>query len=403
MSKVGNILSRYPITVVVAVVLLASLVSAQEPSPSIQFFMPDGSLVRREIRFTIEVESRVETFFSDSRGRFSLRRAQGVSREAEYRVTVVGDGSSYATTTATFKDYGIAFIPIYLRPFIERSTPPAKVVDVAELDARVPEEAKQAYDAAMRAFKEGRRDEVIAGLERALTIYPDYYRALNGLGLIYMRMNRLDDATRVFERAAKIAPRAHTPRLNLGIILTRRAKYTEAVALLETLHKENQAISEVRIALADALIALNRLDEAEPHLRAALLDSKLDRQAIGNAHYWLGLLLNKKHSYAEALVELNNAADLLPNNGRIRLQLGGALLQLERWDDAERELLAAYRMGGTQLGGAQLMLGQIYFKQKKYESAIKAFEQYLTDVPAPPNAAEIRGVIANIKSGLNPN
>ena len=401
MSVLEQLSSRYLLMVLSAVVCLAAVAGAQEPSPTLQFFMPDGSMARREIRFTIEVEGRVETFFSDSRGRFLLRRAQGISREAEYRLTAVSDGSSFGTTTATFKDYGAPFIPIYLKQFSERATPAAKLVDIAESDARVPEAARQAYDAAMRAFKDGKRDEVIAGLERALTIYPDYYRALNGLGLIYMRMNRLDDATRLFERASKIAPRAHTPRLNLGMILTRRARYTEAVALLEALHKENQSVSEVRIALADALIALNRLGDAEPHLRTALLDTKLDRQAIGNAHYWLGLLLNKKHSYAEAALELNEAAELLPNNGRIRLQLGGALLQLERWDDAERELLAAYRMGGTQLGGAQLMLGQIYFQQKKYENALKAFEQYLADVPAPPNAAEIRGVIANIKTGLN--
>ena len=397
----GNRTSQYPMLSLIAIGFIAGLAVAQEPSASIQFFMPDGSLARSEIRFSIEVEGRVEIFFSDSQGRFLLRRAQGISREAEYRVTAVGDGSSFATTSFAFKDYGAAIIPIYLKPFTERAMPPPKLVDVAEFDARVPEEAKRAYEAAMRAFKEGRRDELIAGLERALSIYPDYYRALNGLGLVYMRMNRLDEATRLFERASKIAPRAHTPKLNLGIILTRRARYTEAVGLLEALHKENQAISEVRIALADALIALNRLDEAEPQLRTALLDSKLDRQAIGNAHYWLGLLLNKKHIYEAAVGELNQAAELLPNNGRIRLQLGGALLQLERWDDAERELLAAYRLGGAQLGGAQLMLGQIYFTQKKYESALKAFEQYLADVPAPPNASQIRDVIANIKTGLN--
>ena len=35
--------------------------------------------------------------------------------------------------------------------------------------------------------------------------------------------------------------------------------------MLESLHKENQSISEVRVALADAFIALNRSDEAEPH------------------------------------------------------------------------------------------------------------------------------------------
>ena len=39
--------------------------------------------------------------------------------------------------------------------------------------------------------------------------------------------------------------------------------------MLEALHKENQSVSEVRLALGDVLIALNRLDEAEPHLAGA--------------------------------------------------------------------------------------------------------------------------------------
>jgi outer membrane protein assembly factor BamD (BamD/ComL family) len=52
------------------------------------------------------------------------------------------------------------------------------------------------------------------------------------------------------------------------------------------------------------------------------------------------------------------------------------------------------------MGGAQLMLGQIYFMGKKYESALRAFEQYLADVPQAPNAAEIQGVIKNIKGAL---
>ena len=256
---------------------------------------------------------------------------------------------------------------------------------------------------AMRAFGEGKRDEVILELERALAICPDYFRALNGLGLMYMHVNRLDDATRMFERASKIAPRVYHPRMNLGIIFTRRGKYKEAAAMLEALHKENQSVAEVRLALGDVLIALNRLDEAEPHLRAAAVDSKLDRQGIGNAHYRLGLLLNKKHKYDAAVVELSQAAELLPNAARIRLQLGGALMQLDRLHDAERELLAAYRLGGVQLGGAQLMLGQIYFIEKKYEGALRAFEQYLTDVPEPPNAAQVRGVIERIRTALNQN
>ena len=69
--------------------------------------------------------------------------------------------------------------------------------------------------------------------------------------------------------------------------------------------------------------------------------------------------------------------------------------------EAERELLAAYKIGGPQMGGAQLMLGQIYFMQKNYEGALKAFEQYLADVPKAPKQQEVEGMVIKIKAALN--
>jgi Flp pilus assembly protein TadD len=384
------------------IALLLPLFAQAQAAPSIQFFMPDGSLPPRELRFIMAIDNgRIETFFTDSKGKFLLTRLLGLNPNAEYRITVSGDGTSFDTTSYSFKEYsGVYYIPIYLNPLRSPATLPAKVIDLAEFDVRVPEEAKQAYAGAIRAFTEGQSEDAIRGLERALTIYSPYFRALNDLGVIYMKLNRLDDASRMFERASRIAPRVYHPRLNLGIIQTRRGKYKEAVALLDALYKENQSVSEVRIALADALIALNRLDEAEPHLRKALLDSKLDRGAAGDAHYRLGLLLNKRQKYDAAVVELSKAAESIPDSARTRLQLGGALLQLRRLDEAERELLAAYRLGGTQMGGVQLMLGQIYFIERKYENARRAFEQYLEDVPNAPNANEVRAFIEKIKTAL---
>ncbi len=38
--------------------------------------------------------------------------------------------------------------------------------------------------------------------------------------------------------------------------------------------------------------------------------------------------------------------------------------------------------------------------QQKYELALRAFEQYLKDVPAAPNAAQIKEVIEKIKVAL---
>ena len=381
--------------------LVLPLFAQAQAAPSIQFFMPDGSLPSRELRFEMAMDNgRIETFFTDYKGKFLLTRLLGLKPDAEYRVTVISDGASFDTTTVSFKEYGVYYIPIYLKPLRAPAPQQAKLVDLAEFDVRVPAEAKQAYESAMRSLKEGQREEAIQSLEGALQIYPDYFRALNDLGVLYMKLNRLDDAARMFERASKIAPRVYHPRLNLGIILTRRGKYKEAVALLDALFRENQSISQVRIALADALIALNRLDEAEPHLRTALLDLRLDSASTGDAHYRLGLLLNKRQKYEAAAIELSQAAQTIPNSARTHLQLGGALLQLGKLADAERELLAAYRLGGAQMGGVHLMLGQIYFIEKKYENAQRAFEQYLADVPNAPNANEVRAFIEKIKTAL---
>ena len=371
-------------------------------SPSIQFFMPNGSIPEREIRFTLMSDAgRIEVYFTDSRGRFIMSRILGLKTDAGYQIIVQGDGTTFDTTTATFREFGVYQVQVFLRPFRAPAVKPAAVVDLAEFDSLAPEEARQAYTEAMRLYKEGQRDKAVEGLERAIGIYPQYFRALNDLGVIYMKMSKLDLAAQTFDRAIKIAPRVYYPKLNLAKIHTRQGRYKDAVHMLDQLHKENPTLIDVRIALGDALLAMNKLDEAEPHLRAALNDAKLERETAGDVHYKLGLLLNKKQHYDEAIKELSQAIEVFPTSARSHLLLGGALLQVNRMSEAERELLAAYKIGGTQMGGAQLMLGQIYFMQKNYEGALKAFEQYLADVPKAPKQQEVEGMVVKIRAALN--
>ena len=401
MRKIPSRSAVPAILIVLVTVALCSQAHAQA-SPSIQFFMPDGGLPTRELRFTLANDSgRIETYFTDSKGKFLITRLEGLRPDAEYKVTVLSDGRTFDTTSVTFKEFGVYYIPIFLKPFREPAPKPARLVDLAEFDVRAPEEARQAYAAAMRSFREGQSDQAVSELQRALTIYPSYFRALNDLGVILMKKGRLDEAAEMFDRAVKIAPRVYYPRLNLAIINTRQGRHKEALRALEQLYKEVPTITDVRIALGDSLMANNRLDDAEPHLRAALSDSKLDGPAIGDVHYKLGLLLNRKQRYENAVEELKLAVAALPDSARAHLQLGGALLQMKRLNAAERELVEAYRIGGSRMGGAQLMLGQIYHEQKKYDLALHSFEQYLTDVPQAPNAAEIRGVIDKIRLALN--
>ena len=385
----------------VSVALSLVMFCPGQSAPSIQFFLPDGSLPPRELRFTLAVDNgRIETYFTDSKGKFLLTRLLGLKPDSEYQVTVVGDGATYETTTVTFKEYGVYYIPIYLRALRGSRTKPAEVVDLSELDVEVPEEARQIHSTAMREYAAGQTEEAVRDLRHALEVYPNYFRALNDLGVILMQSGDLDRAAEMFERAAKVSPRVYYPRLNLAIIDTRRGRYAEAVVILERLCKEAPSLGVVRATLADALISLNRLDDAEKQLRIALSDPKFERQKLGELHYKLGTLLNRKQQFEEAVIELRQAREVLPESAQLHLQLGAALLEVNKTEEAERELLAAYKFGGPQMGGAQLMLGEIYFRQKKWESAQRCFEQYLVDVPAAPNATEVRGVIERIRVAL---
>jgi tetratricopeptide (TPR) repeat protein len=380
--------------------------------PSIQVFMPNGSLPPRELRFTLTTDNgRVDTFFTDSKGRFLFTRLDGLSANAGYTITIQGDGRSFDTTSVSFKYYGntVFYVPVFLRPFSSPATSapgttaaskPTEAVDLAELDVAVPKQARDAYDNAMRALRSGNAEDSIKKLEEALAIYPGYFRALNDLGVLFMKLNRLKEAAEVLQRAVKIAPRVYYPQLNLAIVRTRQGEYKVAIDSLEALRKENPGLIEIRTPLADALMAVDRLDEAEGHLRDVLTDGRLDRESLGDAQYKLGLLLNRRQRFEEAARELEAAAKILPKSARIHLQLGGALLQLKRLDEAELELLESYRLGGPEMGGAQLFLGELYFTQKRYELAMRAFEQYLTDVRGAPNSDQIRGVIERIRAAL---
>ncbi len=92
--------------------LFAAVAFAQAPS-SIQFFMPDGSLPPGELRFSRSSDQgRVDTFFTDSKGRFLITRSQGLKPDARYTVTVQGDGATYDTTSVSFQYYSVYYVPV---------------------------------------------------------------------------------------------------------------------------------------------------------------------------------------------------------------------------------------------------------------------------------------------------
>ncbi|HSL55583.1 MAG TPA: tetratricopeptide repeat protein [Pyrinomonadaceae bacterium] len=376
---------------ILAVLILAVL---QAP-PAIQIFMPGGTLPPRPIRFTLSRDDgRIEVVFTDTKGKFQV--TGDLIRDADYVVTVESDGTTYDTTVATFRIVRgtPVYTTVFLRPFTGKTkTTVPGVVDVRE--ANVSKEALAAYEAGMKELAGGQTEAAITQLKRALNLSPQYLRALNDLGVLYLQLNRLPEAGELFAQAVKLDETFALARLNLGVVLHRRGKNKEAVQTLAPLYEKDRFMKGVALSYADALLGVAELTKAEQVLRGSLNESTTDNIDL---HFKLGVILNRQDRFAEAAVELKKAVTINDTAANAHLLLGATLLQLNRLDEAEKSLLRSYEIAGPGAGNAQMFLGQLYLIQQKPAAALKAFEQYLKDIPNAPNAAQIKAEIARLRT-----
>ena len=387
----------FALTILLSFTAVQAIAQAGAPS-SIQIFMPGGALPDRPIRFELSRDDgRIETLFTDNKGKFLI--TGDLVRDADFVVRVQGDGRSFASTTVTFRTFRniVIYVPVFLNPIEGAKKPSPAVLNV--IDVNVPADARTSYEQAMEALN--RKDTQVAtdNLKKALALYPKYVRAMNDLGVIYLQSGRLNEAVATFRQAIKTNESFVYPRLNLGIALIRMGKHSEAADLLSRLYQET-SLPLARLPLAEALSETSRFAEAEKILRMVCDDANAADSIHAEARFRLGAIFNKQNRFDDAIPQFEEALKLQPDMVMAHVQLGGALLQVKRLAEAERELKQAYELGGASAGAAQLLLGETYHLQGKYELAIRAFEQYLKDVPNAPNAAQVKEAIDRMKTAL---
>jgi len=382
-------------TCLTVALLVFALLFSQAP-PAIQIFMPGGTLPPRPIRFTLtRDDGRIETVFTDTKGKFQV--TGDLIRDADYVITVETDGATYDTTVATFRIVRgtPVYTPVFLRPY--KGKPAATPGVINAMEANVDKNAVAAYEAGMKALGNGQTEAAITELKRAIKISSHYLRALNDLGVLYLQLNRLPEAADLFAQAVKVDENFHLARLNLGVVLHRQGRDKEAVKMLASLYEKDRSLKGLALSYADALLGVAELVKAEQVLRAALTESTSDSSAQVDLHYKLGVVLNRKDQFAEAAEELKKAVTINDSAANAQLLLGATLLQLNRLEESEKSLLRAYEVAGPSAGNAQMFLGQLYLMQQKPAAALKAFEQYLKDVPGAPNAVQIKAEIERLK------
>src|SRR5687767_4831487 len=96
------------------------------------------------------------------------------------------------------------------------------------------DQAEGHYKAGMALKADGKDDEAIKELEKAVKARPTHAMAWNSLGILYKKMGKFKDAVRAFEEAAKLLPKNAAVLSNLGMAYWRDGeRLDEAIGALE--------------------------------------------------------------------------------------------------------------------------------------------------------------------------
>jgi tetratricopeptide (TPR) repeat protein len=221
--------------------------------------------------------------------------------------------------------------------------------------------------------------EVIAELQAAVKLRPDYAAAHNNLGLVYAQSDEDEKAIAEFREALRTSPNYADAHANLGATLMptdneQAVQELEKAVLLNTASVKAQfnlaeaygtnpkyggakqieqlrkviamspELARAHLSLGKALLAQGKDDEAVSELREAVrLDSK-----SGEAHYQLGLALARSGKQQDATAELGKGrelaadsertqnADLDVNEGRAALDKGQLDQAIEKFRHASK-------------------------------------------------------------------
>jgi tetratricopeptide (TPR) repeat protein len=184
-------------------------------------------------------------------------------------------------------------------------------------------------------FGRGRYDEAVGYYQQALKVNPNSPEAHANLAVILANQGKIDEAIEHDRQALVGNPNHITAHSNLAVLLARQGRYAEAMEHYEKVLaiNPNQPLTHINLALV--LNSLGRTNEARAHyLKAAEIvnrhagelaqQGRLDAAAAQyrelikilpgspEAHYGLGLVLERQGKRPEAREEFSEALRLKP-------------------------------------------------------------------------------------------
>ena len=227
--------------------------------------------------------------------------AGGTNFKAEKERIQLGQGNR---TDSTGRTVGSEYIQqnFYLQLDPRRTDSINSTINEVVFAQEIPDEARKFYEDALSKFEDKRRDEAIDLLNKAITVFPDYFLALDRLGNEYLVQNKFVEAENIFKKAIEINKNTYSAKYGLGAAQYQLKKYAEAENTLQNAVVTNPTSINAFYLLGKVQRELKKFEKSETNLLKA---KKLSNNSLPDIHWELALL------YYYNLKRYNEAADEL--------------------------------------------------------------------------------------------
>jgi len=224
--------------------------------------------------------------------------------------------------------------------------------------------------------KEQKYEEAAAAFGRVFELDPEDVWGRQNLAICWQKLGRRDEAIREFKQALEIKPRFGLAWLGLGQVYEEQGRKTDAeecyrLALLNRIHR------------ADELATLARFCQSRGWFDAAVTNY-IDAISLNPSDFRLRLEMGQALSalgrHGQAAQAFGEATRLAPDQGQIHYLRGFELGRLGKPADAEQEFRAAAQLM-PEVIEARLNLGIALYQQQKREEALATFEEVLQRSP----------------------